>query len=141
MQPSEAAYREELKQKGRLVLVPKGQSMYPALRSQTDTVVLIPPKGRLSRLSIALYVREDGVLVLHRVIKVGELSYTLCGDRLRDKEYGIAQSQIIGVMEAYYRGQRLIRADSLIFRLSSAIWYLLPRCVTKAMIRLWVRHK
>lgn len=137
----EDACRRELDKSGRLVFVPRGGSMYPALRPNTDTVVLVKPSGRLKRLDIALYAQSGGKLILHRVIHVGNDGYTFSGDNLRNKEYGVKPSQIIGVMESYYRGERHISADSVTFRLCGFLWYMLPPFVTRGIIKLWLKHK
>lgn len=77
--------------------------MYPMLRNRRDMVVLEKPQGRLKKYDIPLYKRATGEYVLHRVMKVREQDYVTCGDNRYYMEFGITDSQILGVVTGFYR--------------------------------------
>ena len=59
---------EKLDQGGTVTFTPNGSSMLPMLRDGEDVVMLKKPEGRLRLFDVALYKRENGQYVLHRVI-------------------------------------------------------------------------
>lgn len=100
---------------------PRGVSMLPMLRQGVDSVVLSPLPQQLKKYDIPLYKRENGSYVLHRVIKVGE-HYTLMGDNQFVKEEGISHSQLIGVVTAFYRGDKKYSTDNVLYRGYCVLW-------------------
>ena len=100
------AVAQALQKQGYLLLAPRGTSMLPLIREGKDSVKLEPPQGRLRRFDVPLYRRKNGVGVLHRVLKVLPDGYFVCGDHQWEKEK-ITDDQIIGVMTALYRKEKL----------------------------------
>lgn len=94
-----------LKEKGRLVLTAEGFSMLPCIHPITDVLFLEQPKEKIRPLQVILYKRKSGGYVLHRVMEVREEGCVLCGDNQYKKEYGIQDSQILGVLKGFYRGE------------------------------------
>ncbi|MBQ2570147.1 MAG: S24/S26 family peptidase, partial [Ruminococcus sp.] len=62
---------EKLDAGGNVTFTPNGTSMLPMLRDGEDVVVLSKPKGRLHLFDVALYRRDNGQYVLHRVLDFG----------------------------------------------------------------------
>lgn len=82
----------------------RGTSMRPLLRQGRDIVVIKRPEFPLKAGDAPLYrVKSKKELVLHRILKVRKDGvYIIRGDNLFVKEY-VAESQIVGVMKAFYR--------------------------------------
>lgn len=116
--------REKLNNGGTITFTPKGTSMEPMLRDGKDIVVLAKPKGRLNMLDVALYRRDDGAYIMHRVIDVDDKGcYVFCGDNQFAKEKGIREDQIIGIMTCFIRKGTTYYADSILYKLYSNYIY------------------
>lgn len=107
---------------GEFRIYPKGTSMLPLIVQGRDSVTLIKPSGELKKGDIAFYLRENGQYVLHRVVKVQNGVYAMCGDNQTEIEHGIENKQIIGVASKIYRGDKLITPKKLSYRLYLFIW-------------------
>lgn len=94
--------RLQLETAERANLAVTGCSMLPMLRQGRDTVVLAPIKGTLAPGDIALYQREGGSYVLHRVITVTQDGYQFCGDNQAQLEF-VSQTQLTAVVIGYIR--------------------------------------
>lgn len=71
--------KEAISSDGEFRLYPRGTSMMPLLREGIDSVLLKKPEG-VSKNDIVLYKRSNGQFVLHRVIKIKNGEYVMCGD-------------------------------------------------------------
>ena len=110
---------------------PRGVSMLPMLRQDIDSVVLSPLPEKLRKYDLPLYQRDDGKYVLHRIVAVGE-TYTCVGDNQFDPEHGIRRDQMIGLVEAYYRGEKSRSVSS------PAYWiYVRARHYSRPIRRAW----
>ena len=94
-----------LEKDGVFISTTSGVSMYPMLRDRRDTIIVTRPEGRLKKYDVALYKRGNSY-VLHRVIKVLPDSYIIRGDNCLSKEYGITDSDVLGVLTGFYRGEK-----------------------------------
>ena len=93
--------------------MPDGISMLPYLRPNSDRVILTPTLMPLNKYDMAFYTRANGQPILHRVVaKTGD-TYTMCGDNQAFLEYGVRESQIIGIVKGFYRGKRFILPKGL----------------------------
>ena len=102
-------FEEILAEKGVLLYTNTGDSMMPLLRQHRDVLIIRPkPEGRLSRLDVPLYKRENGQYILHRVLWVRKQDYVMCGDNQWYPERGITDRHIIGVLDAVVRDGRTI---------------------------------
>ena len=101
---------------------PKGTSMLPMLRQGIDSVVLSPLPKKLKKYDLPLYQRDDGKYILHRIVKVGE-TYTCIGDNQFDYETGIRHDQLIAVVTAFTRGQKLHSVNELSYQLYCRFWH------------------
>lgn len=132
---SRTSIEEVLQQKGRYVSTTVGVSMYPMLRNRTDTIVIEPYKGRLNKYDIPLYKKGD-TYILHRIVKVLPDSYVICGDNCINKEYGITDDMILGVLTQFYRGDHLVDMNRLGYKIYSRVWtksYPFRRLLKKCM--------
>lgn len=101
---------------------PKGVSMLPMLREGIDSVLISPAPEKLQKFDIPLYQRENGQYILHRVIDVSE-DYTCMGDNQFAAEKGIQHRQVIGVVTAFYRGERRWETTGKGYRMYCHVWH------------------
>ena len=98
------SYEEYLEKNGSLTYSNVGVSMMPLLREGKDLFkVKKKDKRRCRRGDVVLYRRPPDKYVLHRVIEVRPKDYVILGDNCVKKEYGIKDSDIIGVMTGFVR--------------------------------------
>lgn len=97
---SKSGFEEILDRDGRLIYSSVGDSMLPMIKQGRDLLVIEKPAGRLKRYDIPLYKRDNGRYVLHRILKVRDKDYVICGDNRYRPEYGITDRHIIGVLTA-----------------------------------------
>ena len=97
-------YEEYLDKNGEMTYTNRGISMLPLLREGRDMfTVRKKDDSRCRKYDVVLYRRPPQSYVLHRVVEVREDSYVILGDNGLNKEYGIKDSDIIGVMTGYVR--------------------------------------
>lgn len=102
---------EEAVARGNFVIHPKGVSMWPMIRHGKDSVVINPVSSRLEKYDIPLYKDRLGRYVVHRIIKVTDTGYVICGDGLFEIEYDITDANIIGVVTGFFRKEKYISVD------------------------------
>lgn len=98
--------------------------MYPMLRSGTDTIVIERYKGKLKKYDVPLY-KKNGKYILHRVIRVLPDSYIMRGDNCFQEEYGIPESQILGILTGFYRKNRYVSVENRIYKGYVKVWCML----------------
>lgn len=105
---------EYINENGSLVYTNVGISMMPLLRQGKD-VFTIRKKGpeRCKVGDVVLYKRPPSSYVLHRIIEVKDDSYVIMGDNCVSKEYGIKDSDIIGIMTDYSRNGKNHTVDEM----------------------------
>lgn len=117
----ERTIEEVLKEDGLFVSTTAGMSMYPMLRNRKDTIVIKPYEGRLQKYDVPLYKRNE-TYILHRIVKVLPNSYVICGDNCEQREYDITDTQILGVLTEFYRGDKKVDMQGLGYKLYARIW-------------------
>lgn len=105
MEALEPLFRERLAAGQQVRLSPMGTSMLPMLREGRDSVVLSPPPKKLRPFDLALYRRDSGAYVLHRITAVGQ-TYTCMGDNQFISEHGLRHDQIIALVTGFRRNGR-----------------------------------
>ena len=75
-----ANYKTELLKNGAIAFVPSGNSMWPILKNRKQSVIAVKKTEKLRRFDVALYERDNGAFVLHRVMKSTDYGYVICGD-------------------------------------------------------------
>lgn len=114
--------QEQLESGGKATFTPKGKSMFPMLRDGKDTVTIGKAIGPLRKYDIPLYQRSNGKFVLHRVVKVQHGTYVMRGDGQFFDEYGVEDSQIIGVVESFSRKGKKYSCRGIGYGFYKRIW-------------------
>jgi hypothetical protein len=100
-----------------------GDSMFPLWKHKRDSVVITRcEKTSLKKGDIPLYRRVTGQYIMHRIVKVNNDSYNLCGDAQTQVEYNIKAENIIGVVKAFTRKGKKYDCRNLLFRVYSVLW-------------------
>ncbi len=101
-------------------IVAKGNSMLPFIRTG-DTVVLTKPH-RLRTGMIVLVEPQDGIYILHRIVRLMENDMFLYGDgNLGNKEL-VPYSSVIAIVKMVKRGALEINYNSLLWKINSWLW-------------------
>ena len=116
-----STFEEEIQRTGRLVYTNVGCSMMPLIRQHRDLVVIEKPQGRCRKYDVPLY-KKNGKYILHRILKVRKEDYVIRGDNCWQKEYGITDSQIIGVLSAVVRDGRTIPVTDWRYQAYARLW-------------------
>ena len=115
-------FEDIIERDGRLVYTNIGDSMMPLIKQDRDILIIEKPNGRLKKYDVPLYKRDSGQYVLHRILKVRENDYVICGDNRYSKEYGITDRHIIGVLTAVVRNGKEIPVTDMRYRLYVHLW-------------------
>ncbi len=133
---------EKLADGGEVVMTVTGNSMYPMLRDQADSVLLVSESGGRVRMhDIPLYRRRDGAYILHRVVAIHGDRYLTAGDGQGQSEM-IESDQVIGVVRGFWRNERYLSCSHPAYRLYAVLWtWLMPvrRYLLRAILML-LRH-
>lgn len=99
-----------------IVLGVTGSSMNPLLVNNRDSVILKScNKFELKKGDITLYKRQNGQYVLHRIIKVTDKGYNLCGDNQYVIEKDLPKENIIAVVNAFERKGKIYNCNNHIY--------------------------
>ncbi len=115
-----SSIEQTIDEKGSLLIIPYGHSMWPLLRSGIDPVYLKKPVI-LRKYDVILFRRNQAQLVLHRIVAVGKDSYLICGDAESGREW-IRPEQVKAVMGGFYRGKAYIGCDHPLYRIYVQLW-------------------
>ena len=115
-------YEEELRTQGKLVYRNHGSSMLPLIRQDRDLIIIQPrPAGRCRKYDAVLY-KHNERYILHRILKVLDRGYEICGDHNWKKDPVIYDEEIIGILTAVVRDGKEVRADSFRYRIYAHLW-------------------
>ena len=105
-------------------IYPQGYSMYPFIDPRRDEVVLagIEEGSALRRGDVVLYRRENGMLVLHRIYKIGQDGLYLLGDHQTAIEGPVRREQVKGKMTGMVRDGRYMDVVNPGYRMLSVVW-------------------
>ena len=129
-------YEEELSRTGRFTYTCSGISMLPLLRQHRDLFTIEKKQSRCQKYDVVLYKRPPSSFVLHRVVEVRENDYVILGDNCLNKEYGIRDEDILGVMTSYVRDGKEVSVSHKGYRMYARLWYFLY-----PLRRAWMRCK
>ena len=113
-----------IKELGYAVAPIAGTSMMPLLKEGRDRVELEPcSQERLKKGDVVLYKKNDGTLVLHRIIKTenGEF-FTVLGDHQFNNAERVNNNQIIAVACGFFIKGRYVTEKTRWYRLYKKIW-------------------
>lgn len=106
----------------------QGFSMYPFLYPLRDEVVVHPLNDHTIRKGdVCLYRRMDGILILHRVLKVTNSGIYTIGDHEINPDGPLPFDRFYGIMTAYRKKGKQIKVTSLSYRMKAFLWL----CVRK----------
>lgn len=117
-----SSFEEILESEGRLIYSNVGDSMLPMIRQGRDLLVIERTSGRLKQYDVPLYRRDTGQYVLHRVLKVRETDYVLCGDNRWGRETGITDRHVLGVLTAIIREGKTLSVTDRRYRIYVRLW-------------------
>ena len=117
-----SSFEEQLRTHGKIIYTNVGTSMMPLLRQNRDVMIIERTNGRLKKYDCPLYIRRDGTHVLHRILKVRDKDYVICGDHCTEKEYGITDGNIIGVMTGIIRDGKELDFNSFSYKFYYHLW-------------------
>ena len=108
---------------GYAVVPISGTSMWPLLKAGKSRVqVEAVEEKTLRKGDIVLYRRKDGTLVLHRIMKVKEDTYLVCGDHQWKLEEEIRVNHILAVVQGFFRDGRYVDDTTGCYRLYKVFW-------------------
>ena len=113
-----------IKELGYAVAPIAGTSMMPLLKEGRDRVELKPYcHERLKKGDVVLYKKNDGTLVLHRIIRVenGEF-FTVLGDHQFNNAERVNKNQIIAVACGFFIKGRYVTEKTRWYRMYKKIW-------------------
>ncbi len=112
-----------LREHGELTYHNKGVSMLPMLKAGRDLFHLqAKSAARCKKYDVVLYKRGRSY-VLHRIVEVRPNDYVILGDNCINKEYGITDENILGVLTSFVRNGHEISVDDPIYQVYSKVWY------------------
>lgn len=105
---------------------PQGYSMYPLFIPGRDEAVIEPvTPGELRRNDVALYRRDQGILVLHRICRVTREGFYLVGDNQSEIEGPLRPDQFRGKLTEVIRNGRQFSVQNPLYQLLSSLWLFL----------------
>ena len=119
MNTIQTSIREYLDENEYMAYRISGVSMRPMLRQEKDLVTLRRYDGKgLKKYDVAMYDRGGPRrYVLHRVVEVGNGTYTFLGDNCITKEKNIPESAIVAVLDSFSRGGKQISVNDPKYRM------------------------
>lgn len=91
----------ELERQDYILLQTTGVSMEPLLHHHRSTVQIRKPFRPVEKYDVVLFRRRNGEYVLHRVLRVRQKDYLICGDHGTDPE-AVSAEQILGIMTGFF---------------------------------------
>ena len=112
-----------LKELGFAVVPTKGTSMWPLLVEGKCRVKITAAEGKmLKKGDIVLYRRTDGTLVLHRIMKIEEDGFRVCGDHQWKLDEKVQEEQILAVAQGFFINGNYIDEKTWWYRLYKKFW-------------------
>ena len=106
--------------------IPHGISMKPMLTGGRDEIILVKPEFPLKKYDLPLYVRANGMVVLHRIVDIkdnnGRLEYIMCGDNTWSLEHGIFEENIVAVVSRFRRNGKWYEATNKGYKAYAKLW-------------------
>ena len=107
--------KEVIESDGEFTFFPKGTSMLPLIRQGKDQAVLVKA-DEIKCGDAVFYRRDNGQFVLHRVVKIKNGEYIMCGDNQAVLEYGITSKHILAKLKAVIRDGEVIDESNKKYR-------------------------
>lgn len=108
---------------GSLLYTAVGTSMLPLIKEHHDLITIVKKENGLKKRDVALFKRDDGKYVLHRVMKVcKDGTYIMCGDHQWIKERGVREDQVLGYLTQVDQGDRVITVNDKKYKRYVRLW-------------------
>ena len=112
-----------LKELGFAVVPTKGTSMWPLLIEGKCRVKITAAEEKMVKKGdIVLYRRTDGTMVLHRIMKVEEDGFRVCGDHQWKLDEKVQEEQILAVAQGFFINGNYIDEKTWWYRLYKRFW-------------------
>ena len=112
-----------LQELGYAVVPVRGTSMWPLLKEGKTRVQVEVKEGKQVRKGdIVLYRRKDGTLVLHRIMKVEEDGFRVCGDHQWKLDEKVQEEQILAMAQGFFKNGNYIDEKTWWYRLYKRFW-------------------
>lgn len=108
-------FEDVISEQGKLVYTNVGDSMYPFIKPR-DLLVIEKITSPLKKNDVPLYKRDSGQYVLHRIVKIKNGKYYICGDNRAYLEQGIGDRHMVGVLTEIIRNGETISVYSAKYR-------------------------
>lgn len=118
---------EQLLKEGNIIRIkPQGYSMYPLFIPGRDEALIesVEP-SRLRKGDVALYRRDQGILVLHRICRINASGFYMVGDNQYEIEGPLRKDQIKGKLISFVRNGKEFSVRNPLYRLLAFLWLLL----------------
>lgn len=129
------AQLRELEKHGFYLSAPKGVSMNPMLYQNDSVAEIHAIKSTPQKYDVVMYIRSDGVGVIHRILYHQGDYFIINGDNCWQKEY-VKEEQIYGIVTRFYRRGKWHSCDERMYRFYSHLMVDLF-CIRRMV--LWVR--
>lgn len=114
-----------------------GDSMRPMLRHNRDSVVLTACNPlSLKKGDLPLYKRNDGKIILHRIVKVNEKTFNCCGDHQSEIEKDVPKGNVVAVVKSFTRRGKSYSVSDKRYIFYVRLWTL-SRPLRKVIFFLW----
>lgn len=113
-------FEDIISEQGKLVYTNVGDSMYPFIKPR-DLLVIEKLNSPLKKNDVPLYKRDTGQYVLHRIVKIKNGEYYICGDNRAYLERGIEDRHIIGLLTEIVRDGKTISVYSSKYRFYTSL--------------------
>ncbi len=98
-----------------------GDSMRPLLYNRKTMVGIVRISKDLKQGDLPVYKRENGQLVIHRIIKVDDNYYYTRGDNCINLER-IPKRSVLGVVTVIFRNRKMISVNNKLYHAYVGIW-------------------
>ena len=95
-----------------VVMYTRGISMWPLLRADRDSVIMVNPDRPLKKGDIITFLRSDGKNVTHRICKIDDQQIQTIGDNCDAPDEIITHDKVIGLVTHVNHNGREISMDS-----------------------------
>lgn len=115
-----------LKEENIIRIKPQGYSMYPLfIPGRDEALIEAVTPSELRRGDVALYRRDQGILVLHRICRIDASDFYMVGDNQYEIEGPLRKDQMRGKLIGFIRNGKEFSVRNPFYRLLSSLWLLL----------------
>lgn len=99
-----------------------GVSMQPLVRRNRDYVTIMPLDRDVMKGDIVMFLRDDGMYVVHRVRYFSEDTVTTLGDNCSYEDRPIPRERVYGLITKVERGKKTLMVDTPFWRGIGRVW-------------------